>query len=322
MRIIEVRELTKRFDDVLAVNSISLDVQKGEIFGLLGPNGAGKTTLIKMLCTLIKPTEGYAKVAGFDITKNPEKVRKSIGIVFQEPTLDLELTARENLDFHGRLYGMDGKLRCERIKDVLELVGLEEKADEQVKKFSGGMQRRLEIARGFMHFPKVLFLDEPTLGLDVQTRRRIWEYIEEIRKSEDVTIILTTHYIEEAEKLCDRVGIIDHGKIIALDEVNKLKTRIGQDSIEITTNDVDRLESSIRADDDLKIARTENGIIISVQNGEKFLPELFELAKGSGIKINSISMKKSSLEDVFVLLTGRKIRDGSNPYRAVRLRRR
>jgi ABC-2 type transport system ATP-binding protein len=299
-----------------------LDVQKGEIFGLLGPNGAGKTTLIKMLCTLIKPTEGYAKVAGFDITKNPEKVRKSIGIVFQEPTLDLELTARENLDFHGRLYGMDGKLRCERIKDVLELVGLEEKADEQVKKFSGGMQRRLEIARGFMHFPKVLFLDEPTLGLDVQTRRRIWEYIEEIRKSEDVTIILTTHYIEEAEKLCDRVGIIDHGKIIALDEVNKLKTRIGQDSIEITTNDVDRLESSIRADDDLKIARTENGIIISVQNGEKFLPELFELAKGSGIKINSISMKKSSLEDVFVLLTGRKIRDGSNPYRAVRLRRR
>jgi len=320
---IRVENLTKFFGDFAAVKEVTFEVDRGEIFGVLGPNGAGKTTLIKMLSTLLKPTSGRATVAGYDVVKEPQNVRKNIGIVFQEPTLDVELTARENLDFHGRIYGMDKKKREKRIAEVLELVGLSDKADVLVKKFSGGMQRRLEIARGFMHFPEVLFLDEPTLGLDVQTRRKIWEYIEMLRRDEDVTIILTTHYIEEAENLCDRVAIIDFGKIIALDTVERLREGIGKDSIEIIVegNEFENLLKS----QGLKVVKTTDGLMISASDGEKLIPRLFSLAQNHGIDIQSVSLKKSSLEDVFVLLTGRKIREesqGTHPMmRARRLRR-
>jgi len=320
---IRVENLTKFFGDFAAVKEVTFEVDRGEIFGVLGPNGAGKTTLIKMLSTLLKPTSGRATVAGYDVVKEPQNVRKNIGIVFQEPTLDVELTARENLDFHGRIYGMDKKKREKRIAEVLELVGLSDKADVLVKKFSGGMQRRLEIARGFMHFPEVLFLDEPTLGLDVQTRRKIWEYIEMLRRDEDVTIILTTHYIEEAENLCDRVAIIDFGKIIALDTVERLREGIGKDSIEIIVegNEFENLLKS----QGLKVVKTTDGLMISASDGEKLIPRLFSLAQNYGVDIQSVSLKKSSLEDVFVLLTGRKIREesqGTHPMmRARRLRR-
>ncbi|AGK61876.1 daunorubicin resistance ABC transporter ATP-binding subunit [Archaeoglobus sulfaticallidus PM70-1] len=306
--IIVVDSIGKRFGNLYALKGVSFRVERGEIFGLLGPNGAGKTTLIKILSTLLKPSEGKAFVAGYSITDEPSRVRQNIGIVFQEPTLDLELTARENLDFHGRIYGMDGQLRKERIDEVLSLVGLLDKADELVKKFSGGMQRRLEIARGLMHSPQVLFLDEPTLGLDVQTRRNIWEYIESM---ENVTIILTTHYIEEAERLCDRVAIIDHGRIIALDTVESLRSLVGRDSIEVYTRDGEKLIAAL-AEYDESVFKTDYGVLISANEGEKLIPKIVTLANENGVAINSISLKKSSLEDVFIRLTGRTIRGGGS----------
>ena len=206
---ISLRSLTKRFGDLVAVDSVNLEIAKGELFGLLGPNGAGKTTLIKMLTTMLRPTEGEARVWGHNVAKERNEVRSSIGVVFQDPSIDNMLTGRENLDFHGRMYGMDGSLRKKRIDEVLELVDLTDKADIKMEDYSGGMQRRLEIARGLMHHPKVLFLDEPTLGLDAQTRRYIWKYVEEMNAREGVTIVLTTHYMEEADYLCDRVAIVD-----------------------------------------------------------------------------------------------------------------
>ena len=223
MLAIETKDLTREFNGLRAVNNVSLAVEEGEIFGLLGPNGAGKTTAIKMLATLLNPTKGEAKVCGFDILKQKDQVRSSIGIVFQEPALDNRLTGYENLDFHARLYGLDLETRKKRIKEVLNLVELGDKANVLVINYSGGMQRRLEIARGLMHYPKVLFLDEPTLGLDPQTRHRIWDYILQLNQKEKITIILTTHYMEEADVLCQRVGIIDFGKIVALDTPQNLK---------------------------------------------------------------------------------------------------
>ena len=223
MSIIEVKNLTKKFNGFTAVDHISFNVEEGEIFGLLGPNGAGKTTTIKMLTTLLRPTEGKATVCGYDILKQRDEVRSSIGIVFQEPALDNRLTGRENLDFHARLYGLDKKTRHKRIEEVLEMVELKDKADVIVRDYSGGMQRRLEIARGLMHYPRVLFLDEPTLGLDAQTRRHIWEYILSLNQREKTTIILTTHYMEEADYLCQRMAIVDFGKIVALDTPANLK---------------------------------------------------------------------------------------------------
>jgi len=223
MLAIETKNLTKKFNGLIAVNNISFGVQEGEIFGLLGPNGAGKTTAIKMLATLLNPTKGEAKVCGFDILKQRDEVRSSIGIVFQEPALDNRLTGYENLDFHARLYGLDSETRKKRIEEVLNLVELQDKANVLVINYSGGMQRRLEIARGLMHYPKVLFLDEPTLGLDPQTRHRIWDYIKQLNQKEKITIILTTHYMEEADSLCQRVGIIDFGKIVTLDTPQNLK---------------------------------------------------------------------------------------------------
>jgi len=321
MAAILVENLTKSFNGFKAVDSISLEVSEGEVFGLLGPNGAGKTTTIKILVTLLKPTSGKAFVAGYDVVKRAEEVRKRIGVVFQEPTLDLELTAVENLDFHGRLYGMDGRSRRRRIKEVLELVGLEDKANVLVKNFSGGMQRRLEIARGLMHEPEILFLDEPTLGLDVQTRRRIWEYIESLKES-GVTVVITTHYIEEAERLCDRVAIIDLGRIIAIGSPNKLRKLVGGDLITL------EVDGNVNFSDfNISIAEkvtVRNGIVeMTVKNGEEAIPLIIESLQSKGVKIKSVSLRRPTLEDVFVSLTGRRIRDEGEEWKFwLRMRRR
>ena len=230
---IQINNLTKRYEKLIAVDNLSLNIEQSEVFGLLGPNGAGKTTVIHMLSTLLKPTSGSATVNGFDTQREPEKVRSSIGIVFQVPSSDDLLTGYENLQIHAMLYGVDPGIREKRIKDALELVGLTERKDDQVKKYSGGMRRRLEIARGLIHSPKVLFLDEPTLGLDPSSRETMWEYIQQLVKKEKLTIILTTHYMEEADMLCNRIGIMDRGKIIALDTPTNLKLMLGGDLVKI-----------------------------------------------------------------------------------------
>jgi ABC-2 type transport system ATP-binding protein len=299
---IVVKDLVKDFNGIRAVDGISFEVEEGEIFGLLGPNGAGKTTTIMILVTLIRPTSGKAFVAGYDVTKNPSMVRKNIGVVFQETTLDLELTARENLDFHARLYGLSKEKRKKRINEVLEVVGLVDKANVLVKKFSGGMKRRLEIARGLVHFPKVLFLDEPTLGLDAHTRRKIWSYIEQMREKEDVTIILTTHYIEEAEKLCDRVAIMNDGKIVSIDAPENLVEAVGRDTIVIEGKDINLLLPELKG---LRYVTDGNSIRIFVEKGDELLPEIISLAYRTGVKIESATIRKPSLEDVFVKLTER-----------------
>jgi ABC-2 type transport system ATP-binding protein len=305
---IEVTGLTKKFGDFTAVDCIDLQIEEGELFGLLGPNGAGKTTTISMLATILNPTSGTAKLNGFEL-KNQDKVRKSIGIVFQDPSLDDELTGRENLDFHGRMYHMPKSLRRDRIDEVLRLVNLEDRADSQVKTYSGGMKRRLEIARGLMHHPKILFLDEPTLGLDPQTRRNIWEYIEKLNKEEKLTIILTTHYMEEADFLCSRIAIIDHGKIIALDTPEHLKNSMGGDILQIKTENKELLQSALRFEWIKEMKILNDSLNVTVESGEKAIPEILEAANKAGIKINSVNLQKPTLEDVFIHFTGRTIRD-------------
>ncbi|TXT58175.1 MAG: Daunorubicin resistance ABC transporter ATPase subunit (modular protein) [Promethearchaeota archaeon] len=241
--IVEVKNLTKIYDegDVLAVDDISLTLKKGEIFALLGPNGAGKTTTISMLATLLKPTKGTATVNSYNIDEDPDKVRKSIGVVFQEPSLDGDMKAEENLELHAILYGMSKSERREKIKEVLKLVNLDDKAEMYTKNYSGGMKRRLEIARGLIHNPQMLFLDEPTLGLDPQTRRKIWEKIKQLNEELKMTILITTHYMEEADVLADRICIMDHGKIIALDTSENLKHQLSGDIIEIELENVHNL---------------------------------------------------------------------------------
>ncbi|HUV79825.1 MAG TPA: ATP-binding cassette domain-containing protein, partial [Candidatus Bathyarchaeia archaeon] len=243
---ISVENLTKKFNGFVAVDNISFSITRGEIFGLLGPNGAGKTTTISMLSTLLRPTSGSALVNGFELTKKDDDIRKSIGIVFQDQSLDEELTAYENMDFHGRLYRIPKTVRQQKIVELLKLVELEEKKNDIVKTFSGGMRRRLEIARGLLHEPKVLFLDEPTLGLDPQTRNHIWEYIENLNKEKGITIILTTHYMDEADRLCDRVAIMDKGKLIASETPEKLKEEIGGDVITITSSEREELYAKLK----------------------------------------------------------------------------
>ena len=230
--IIEVKNLTKKFNGLLAVDNISFGVKEKEVFAFLGPNGAGKSTTIRMLTTLLKPTKGEIRVNGFDPLREQDKVRKSFGIVFQDPSLDDELTAWENMDFHGALYKMSNDLRHERIDDLLHIIDLEERKSDLVKNFSGGMKRRLEIARGLMHRPKIFFLDEPTLGLDPQTRNKIWHYIKRLNKEEGVTIFFTTHYMEEAEQMADTIAIIDHGKIVAQGSLEELKNQTNTSSLE------------------------------------------------------------------------------------------
>ena len=306
---IEVSSLIKNFGKFTAVDNISFRVASGEIFGLLGPNGAGKTTTIKMLTTLLEPTKGNAKIAGHDIIKEKNSVRQSIGIVFQDPSLDDKLTGKENLIFHGMLYNLKKELMEERIKNVLKLVELEEKADVLVENYSGGMKRRLEIARGLMHMPKVLFLDEPTVGLYPQTRRKIWDYIIELNKKHNTTIVLTTHYIEEADFLCSRVAFVDHGKIIALDTPEKLKNAMGGDMISLKIEGV--VEKSIfNSIKWIKHTSFVNDVFeLTVENGEKRIPELLKILENKGISVMSVNLRKPSLEDVFIKATGRGIRE-------------
>ncbi|MDI6885206.1 MAG: ATP-binding cassette domain-containing protein [archaeon] len=315
MDAIEVKDLTKRFNSkgsVAAVDHLSFRVAESEIFGLLGPNGAGKTTLIKILTTLLKPTSGMATVAGYDVHTEKNRVRESIGIVFQEPALDWRLTGRENLDFHARMYEIRRGEREKRIEEALKLVELEDKADIMTDKYSSGMKRRLEIARGFIHNPKVLFMDEPTLGLDTQTRRRIWDYIKEVNARERITVVLTTHQMEEADYLCDRVGIMDHGKIIALDTPRNLKDLISSDLVSLelnmegSSNDVEVFKSL----DFVTEFREHNGFVtLKMERADLRIPAIMEVAKRAGIEIISVNLRKPSLEDVFLHFTGRRIRE-------------
>ncbi len=311
MDMIKVEGLTKDFAQLRAVDNISFTVKEGEIFGLLGPNGAGKTTSIKMLTTLLPPTSGDAIVAGYNIKKDQNSVRKNIGIIFQDPSLDEDLTGRENLEFHAILYKIDKPTRTKRIAEVLKLVELEDKADTLVRNYSGGMKRRLEIGRGLIHNPKILFLDEPTIGLDPQTRRHIWEYIKKLNESSKTTLILTTHYIEEADYLCNRVAFVDHGKVVALDTPKALKDKLGGDvvSLEIK-NGVDALEEALKEMKWIKtIAKHDSFLDLTLQEGEKRIPEIIKVADKNKISISSVSLHKPSLEDVFIHYTGKTIRE-------------
>ena len=305
MPIIQVENLIKKYNGNEAVKGVSFEVKEGENFGFLGPNGAGKTTTINILCTLLGFDSGLALVNGFDCKREPHKVRQSIGLVFQEVTLDNELTAYENLKFHCYMYNMEKRLTEDRISEILEVVGLADRKNDIVKKFSGGMKRRLEIARGLLHRPKVLFLDEPTLGLDPQTRSHVWEFIQKLKKSEGNTVFMTTHYMEEAE-VCDRIAIIDRGKIIACDRPEELKKALRGDTIYLKTSDNERAAIEIEAKFGLKPRTIEGGLALLVESGEKFIPRLFEKLE---VGISSVNLKRPSLEDVFINLTGREMRD-------------
>jgi ABC-2 type transport system ATP-binding protein len=308
--IITTNDLTKKFNGFTAVDHITLSVKKEEIFGFLGPNGAGKTTTIKMLTTLLYPSGGSAKLSGFDIIKKRDKVRKNIGVVFQDPAVDTELTGIENLDFHARLYGLDKETRKKRSTEVLKLVDLVEKKDELVKKYSGGMKRRLEIARGLMHYPTVLFLDEPTLGLDSQTRRAIWDYIKMMNKEEKTTVFLTTHYMEEADFLCDRVGIIDRGKILVIDTIDNLKNAVGNDVITLSCSNLEKLNERLTKESWINNTKQHDSFLtLGVKKGEEKIPAIFDIARNMNISIKSISVRKPTLDDVFLHYTGRSMRD-------------
>lgn len=311
MNAIKTENLTKRFGDLVAVDNVNLEIKVGELFGLLGPNGAGKTTIIKMLATLLRPTSGNALVWDNNISHDQDAVRRSIGVVFQDPSVDSKLTGRENLDFHARMYGLNKDLRDQRVNEVLKLVGLEDKAKVLLENYSGGMQRRLEIARGLMHYPKVLFLDEPTLGLDTQTRRHIWDYVKMLNKKEDVTIVLTTHYMEEADFLCDRVAIIDQGRIVALDTPENLKNIIGADVISLNIADgLEKFKEVLKGFDWVSKVTEHDGFLdICVENGGTKIPEIVISAQNEGININSVSLHGPTLEDVFLQFTGRTIRE-------------
>lgn len=311
MDAIRVENLVKRFDGFTAVDGISFAVGEGELFGLLGPNGAGKTTTINMLSTLLRPTSGSAAVAGFDVSGDRDRVRQSIGVVFQEPALDGKLTGRENLEFHTMMYGIGKAERRRRIDEVLALVELGDKAATLVEKYSGGMKRRLEIARGLTHRPKVLFLDEPTLGLDAQTRRHIWEYIRKLNREGDVTIILTTHYMEEADFLCGRIAIMDHGGFVALDAPARLKDTLGGDvvSLELEGDTAAFLDELSRQDWIKRSKFHEDVLSLTMEKGERRIPELVMMAREKGVAVNCVNLRKPSLEDVFLHFTGRTIRE-------------
>jgi ABC-2 type transport system ATP-binding protein len=306
---IETNDLTRSFNGLVAVDKLNISVEKGEVFGLLGPNGAGKTTTISMLCTILKPSSGTASVNGFDIVKQDTQVRKSIGIVFQDPSIDDRLTGRENLYMHANLYGVATAEQKPRIDRILKLVELEERADDLMRTYSGGMRRRLEIARGLIHYPKVLFLDEPTIGLDPQTREHIWSYIEDLRKAHDITIILTTHYMEEADRLSDRIAIMDYGKIVASDTPFRLKESLEGDVITVNTKEPDRLSSVLAGIAGiLKTTAIEDGLDITVRGGQAVLPRIVETAAKNNVFIESVSLREPNLADVFLHYTGRAIR--------------
>jgi ABC-2 type transport system ATP-binding protein len=305
--VVVVDDLVKSFGSLVAVDEVSFEVNKGEVFGFLGPNGAGKTTTINMLCTLLKPTAGNATVNGFSIATQRNEVRESIGMVFQDPSLDDRLTARENLEFHSVVYHVPRGVREERITEVMGMVSLLDRMDDRVETYSGGMKRRLEIARGLLHYPKVLFLDEPTIGLDPQTRNYIWEYIEDLKVREEITIFLTTHYMEEAEH-CDRIAIIDTGKIIALDTPEVLKDQVGGDVIKLKTEDDDTAleELTARFPELDMLTDPECKLCFKMEKGEEFIPQLI---RDFGTKIISVSIHRPTLDDVFLQLTGKEIRE-------------
>ena len=300
MAAVEVRGLKKAYGEIKAVDGVDFDVESGETFGFLGPNGAGKSTTIKILCTLATADAGAARVAGFDVGRQRDDVRRHIGLVFQDTTLDGYLSAEQNLRFHAELYGMPRDLVAPRLQQVMEMVGLWERRTSKVNTFSGGMKRRLEIARGLMHSPRVLFLDEPTVGLDPQTRASIWEYIGQLREQEDITIFLTTHYMDEAEH-CDRIAIMDNGRLVALDTPERLKASVGTDRVTIRTEDDEAAQAALP-----DAVLTSEGVVISVEDGAAYVPKLFATLD---VPITSVTVTRPSLDDVFLSYTGRTIRD-------------
>jgi len=310
--VIQTHQLTKAYNSFKAVDNLNISVYNGEVFGLLGPNGAGKTTTVSMLCTILKPTSGTAIVDGHDIIKEPGKVRKSIGIVFQDPSIDDRLTGRENLLMHANLYGVPVSEQRGRIERILKLVELEDRANDLLRTYSGGMRRRLEIGRGLIHQPKVLFLDEPTVGLDPQTRDHIWKYIKELKEANDITVVLTTHYMDEADRLSDRIAIVDHGKIVVLDTPTALKETLEGDVIAIRANNISSLSELVSK----WLGFTNNHIVkdtleVTVPNGKNAIPRIVELASGNNIYIESIILREPNLEDVFLHYTGSSIREDS-----------
>ena len=318
---IDVDGLGRRFGDLEAVRGVTFQVGEGEVFGFLGPNGAGKTTTINMLCTLLRPSSGSASIAGLDTVSQERAVRRSIGLVFQQPTLDEALTAEQNLRFHAYAYGLEADVREQQIRRLLTMVELWERRGDDVRSFSGGMRRRLEIARGLLHQPRVLFLDEPTLGLDPQTRRRIWEYLGELRANDGLTIFLTTHYMDEAEN-CDRIAVIDHGQIVALDTPARLKAAVSGDLITIASPSPAAAADQVRVRHGLDPTIVGDSVTFQVPNGEGFLPGFI---RSFQLPLQSISVRQPTLDDVFLELTGHAIREetGSDvrPERSSRWRR-
>jgi ABC-2 type transport system ATP-binding protein len=301
--IIEVDRVSKRYGRTLALDEVSLEVREGELFALLGPNGAGKTTLVHILCTIHPPDSGKARVAGFDVVKVPLRARESIGVVFQEPSLDDRLTALENLDFHGRIYGVPRRLRKQRIQEMLELVELSDRAESLVRSFSSGMKRRLEIARALIHDARILFLDEPTVGLDAQTRARIWEYLARLQRERELTVLVTTHYIEEVER-CQRACVIDYGKVLAIGTPAELKAEHGQEILRVRLREEQDVAGLLERYQG-RVSK-HNGELLIVSDGDEFVAAFLA---DYGTRISAVSVEKPSLETVFLSLTGREIRD-------------
>jgi len=312
MNAIEVENLTKRFGDFTAVDALNFTVERGEVFGLLGPNGAGKSTLIRMLTTLVPPTSGSARVNGFDIVRSANDVRQSIGVIPQAMTSDLDLSAQENMSIFAKLYGIPRERRLRTIKQLLKDVDLEKWADKPVKMFSGGMRRRLEIARGLVHEPRLFFLDEPTTGLDPVSRVSVWEMLTRLKAQRDLTILVTTHYMDEADKLCDRIAIVDHGKLVALDSPLKLKASIpGKNILEVSFSGAppNWMETLRSLPDVVDVKSEENVYRISSHNGPRTTVALMEAARDASATINSLSVQSTTLDDVFVHYTGHQLRD-------------
>ncbi len=308
MPIISTNNLTKKFDKLIAVNKLNLNIEEGEIFGLLGPNGAGKTTTLSMLATLIPPTEGTASVNGFDVKRQSSQVRHCIGFVFQDPSSDDMLTGRENLYLHALMYGVDMSNINQKMDDVLKLVDLTDRQHQRMKTYSGGMRRRLELARGLLHEPKVLFLDEPTLGLDPQTRQHLWAYIKKLSTEKKVTIIITTHYMDEADSLCDRIAIIDHGKVAALDTPTNLKKKLGGDVVKVKVVGKPKLDALKKLKYVKNVEHNDGFISMSVNDSGEHLQEIL---KKIG-KVESVETRKPTLNDVFLHFTGNEMRDSDD----------
>jgi ABC-2 type transport system ATP-binding protein len=309
---VQTIDITKRFGELTAVDKINLTIDSKEIFGLLGPNGAGKTTLIRMLTTVLPPTGGTAKIAGFDIRKNQDEVRQNIGVVSQAMTLDIELTAWENMELYAKYYGVPSRTRKERIKELLDVVGLADRANFTAGSYSGGMKRRLELVRSLIHSPRVLFLDEPTTGLDPQARSAVWDYLRKIHSEHNITIVLTTHYLDEAEALCDRVAIVDYGKLMALGTPDDLKRKVmGGDVVEAECEHLpdSAYEALAVSKFALQVNKRANTLTVLVKSGAEAVPRIIELVNAQGGKIRTVTLRQPTLDDVFLHFTGRSIRE-------------